>query len=238
MKLYKGRLFCLLALATLSMLSKAAVAGSCTATTLDQYMVSGFSCTVGDLQLSNFNFYSNSLGSTAYSSINLPGSIVVTPQSSAGLDGLAFTNMGVYFSGNLSNTTSDVVFTVTALTGLITGDSVGMTNYAASGVDGEAQAQVFDGSSVLPVAIVNCKNCSSPPSLSNAQTFTGISTTSIYAAATALNTGFGGGSATVNGVTALFSTTVVPVPASLWLMLSGLGALGLLRRRKQQIIAA
>jgi hypothetical protein len=156
-------------------------------------MASGFTGTVGNLALSNFNFYTNLLTPSSIRNANLPGSILVTPQSSAGLDGLAFTNMGVYFSGNMSNTSSSVIFTATALSGLITGDSVVMTNYSATGTNGEAFWQMYDGSNALPTATVNCFNCSSPPSLTNSQTFAGIGSTPIYVNAAAVNTGFSGG---------------------------------------------
>jgi hypothetical protein len=146
--------------------------------------------------------------------------------------GLAFANLGDFFSGNNSKTNSQVIFTVTALTGLITGDYVAMTSYSATGANGEATASLYDGSDALLTIGVSCFSCSSPPDLTNSKTFAGIGSTPVYASVAAVNTGFSGGSATVDGVTALFATTVVPVPATVWLFGSGLlGLFGVARRK-------
>jgi hypothetical protein len=70
------------------------------------------------------------------------------------------------------------------------------------------------------------------PSLTDSRTFPGITTTRIYAAVVAQNTGFASGSATVDGISALLTTTVVAVPAAAWLFGSGLLGLMSFARRK------
>ena len=227
-----NRFSAFLTLALLMMLSKTSLAAICVAATLDQYMIGGFSCTVGNVEFSNFDFRTNLLTPDATHDANLPDVIQVMPQSIAGQDGFAFTNLGVYFSGGFSNTNSQVKFTATALSGLITGDSVAMTSYSATGDTSHAIAQIYDGGGALPTASANCINCSSPGTLTSAQAFSGITTTPIYVNAAAQNTSFASGSSSVDGVTALFSTTVVPVPAAAWLFGSGLfGLLGIARRK-------
>lgn len=243
------RLGYLLTLVLCLMLPKAVLAASCPTTTLDQYLEMnnpGFSCTVGDLNFSNFSFFNIN---------NNSNYIQVSSQSTGGQVGLAFTNMGVFgFSsngmyGSGTNGEANIYFTATALNGLITGDSVSMTDYstAVSGSGSTAAVSASFGGYGAGGPYVFCSNCSSPPSLTDSSTFVGITSASMSARAYASTytmvvepgpgpeLGTSSATAYIGGITTLFtlSPSAVPIPAAAWLFGSGLlGLMGFARRKK------
>jgi len=210
--------------------ASSAWAGTCGATTLDVYIASGFNCTLGTLQFSNFSWSSNSIGGS-FETVNLPVAINVSPQNGAGGTGFNFSNLGLSFTAAFSNVVSGIVFDVTPLSGTITGASLALGAHGAVGPDGTSVAYFQDQLSTFLLTVTDPLVISQYPVVRtfDSATFPGVTTDHMYSAAAAVVTGFNGGSSTAGDYTILLSTTDaptngVPEPGSVCLVAGGLVA--------------
>jgi hypothetical protein len=95
-----------------------ASAGTCTATTFDTYFASAFSCTIGDLEFSNFTAFGDSVTGGA---VAIPSSsITITPSGSdaTSLDlALSFSSTSPFSVNSNQTSTLSFDYTVTPLAG-------------------------------------------------------------------------------------------------------------------------
>jgi len=190
-------------------------AGTCTTSTFNTYFASGFSCTVGDVEFSNFTSYADTVtgGATPAPS----SSITVTPSGSdlTSLNlTLTFPTSSVY-AGNDQTSTLSFDYVVTPLSG-----------YA---ITGSPYYYYYDYTGAGTV-------------ISNGVVFPGTPTTSPIAVDDNIEV-LGGdpGTATLTSYedSWVLGTSVTPVPATLPLFGSGLAVMGLLGwRRKRKNVAA
>jgi hypothetical protein len=235
----------LLLVCPLLLLSSAVWGASvCTNTTLNVYTnndMGGFSCTIGGLTFSNFQY-------TSPSGLPTEATVEVTPTN----DG---TNIGFFFTGAFTaaaGMSADAVLSYLISSGAsagITGAAVALTSYGASGAG--ASASIVEGvCTTMPQGDGSCVPASDAYSLSvfdnadhppakqaDAVTFTSATST-VFVTKNIVEVG-GNGSATISQ----FENTVqvggggpgggpVPEPASLFTMGSGLIATCMLLRKK------
>ncbi len=200
-------------------------AGACSSSTLDIYMASGFSCSVGDKVFSNFTYVSSASGGAAA----VPASgVAVTPvMSGFGSDiGLLFS--AAWIVGSNQTQDSLLTYTVTcsgcSITDLMLVMVGGSTPNGTGGV-----AETATGPGGLTVGL---NTFTDPFKPSDSKTFAGVGFLNL-----SKDIGLSGGTsgaAHISGVYNLFSETAVPEPASMLLFGTGLLALGGYIRRRQR----
>jgi len=218
-------------------------ASTCAVATLDVYIAPGFSCTLGNLSFSSFAWSSNVIAN-GVSAANLPVAIAVTPQNGAGGTGFAFGNLGVSFTGSLSNVTSSVNFHAAPITGTITGSALSLGTHGATPPGGTDVAYFQDSAMAFLLSVADPQTFPAFAGsgvyqvvrTTDSATFAGMGGADFFSAASAVVLGFDGGTASVNGYTVLLSTTVAtgpsaPEPGSLVLLIGGVALVAGLRRR-------
>jgi hypothetical protein len=191
-------------------------AGTCTTATFDTYLASGFSCTVGDVEFSNFTAYADGVTGDA---VAIPSSsITVTP---SGSDATSL-NLTLSFGSPstfslLSGETSELAFEYSATP---------LAGYGISKID---ELAPYVGLIVSPILVCIVPTCPFPSP--DSTTFT------VEAGVTA------SGITTVNSLEDewFVEPSATPVPATLPLFGSGLAVVGLLgwrRRRKNTSVSA
>jgi hypothetical protein len=189
-------------------------AGTCTTATFDTYLASGFSCTVGDLEFSNFTAYADGVTGGA---VAIPSSsITVTPSGSdvTSLDlTLSFGSPSIFSLP--SGETSELTFEYSATP---------LAGYGISEID---ELAPFVGLTVSPILVCIVPTCPFPSP--DSTTFTieaGVTASAIT---------------TVNSLEDKWyvEPSATPVPATLPLFGSGLAVVGLFGwRRKRKNTAA
>lgn len=217
----------------------------CTSTTLNVYTnndANNYSCTLGGLTFSNFQYNSPS---------GLPSETNVSVQTVTDSSG----DVGFLFGGAFSagaGTSSDAIlsYTIMAGTPVITGASVALTSYGASGAG--ASATIVEGMcTTAPSGSGACTpasdaysmsvydNADNPPAVQSASVVFTSATSTLYVSKNIVEVG-GSGSATISQ----FENTVqtgggggpgggtTPEPASFFTMGSGLIGASMLLRKK------
>jgi hypothetical protein len=218
----KKHLFAALALVSVSLTSWAS---PCTTSTVDTYTTSGFTCTVGNLEFSNFFYGGDFVGSNQYRTANSASVIAIAPVAIAWGGGFALSNMNLSFTGGYSSTSGWLGFDVLAQTGLITGLSVELGSYSFTG-DGLVDAGISDYYGSFGTLAYRSSTINMPSASAN---LAGVAGFKAYSGATAGNSSFNAGYGSIDGYTMLLSTTqeqgptgTVPEPGTAVLLLSGL----------------
>lgn len=218
----------------LSSLVMAGPVGACTASTLATYITPGFTCSIGGLDYSNFTY----VGSSSGSAVTLPaGSVAITPTNGT-VVGLGSADTGFVLNaawavGPGNDLESDVTYTVTCASGAncITDVAVAMGGY---GFTNDGVVAVSE-TSALPTFSIGTTASSAGTSALQLINITPVSSLTLVKDISV--NGHSTGSANVSAIYDLFSSTsttgTTPEPASMFLLGSGLLALGtFLRRRK------
>jgi hypothetical protein len=184
-------------------------AGTCTTGTFDSYFASSFSCTVGDVEFSNFTSYADTVTGGA---VAIPSSSITITPSGSDATSLDLTLTFSALSAS-SNQTSTVTFdyTVTQLAG-----------FALSGPNSYNWNELYTGTGTT---VINSLY-SEPggfPSTSPLQDFASIE-----------SAGGTNGSVTTTSYEDEWYVSTTPVPATLPLFGTGLAAIGLLAKRRKR----
>ncbi len=208
-------------------LSAWALPTPCLTGTLASYETAGFSCTIGDLTFSDFDYASAASGATAPD----PAGVTVTPVLTGfgAYTGLLFTASWSVNSGQTEDST--IFYDVSTSTPGITSLDLAMIGSTDIGMVGSASVSESSfvppsfSLGVTPIAPVNFENF--PPSV-----------TSLSLAKAVDLSGGSSGSASVGDVFNLFeqaATTVPPVPEPSLLFLSA-GLLGLIPIARRKLV--
>jgi hypothetical protein len=206
----------------------AATPSACTSETLNNYLVSGFSCTIDNLVFSNFTYSdtANNTSPIASTAVN------VLPITVPDDEGLEFT--AGWSVVQPAEEDSKIGFTVSTVNGLATIDQLGLEfngNYSGTGSAGVTETYCKGGTltscptTVDQIAVTNPPTVLSITSLS----FAGVSTLSV-SKDIFVNAG-NWGTASISDVNNTYGQSQVPEPGTLCLIGGGLLAVGFLRKR-------
>ena len=224
-RLWSGLMVVAIAM-VLAPIGSRAWAAACAPGALSTYIVSGFSCTNGNFEFSDFTFATNVLSGDPAGGVNDPADIQVTPES-AGETGFEFSNLGLFLN-NAFNTNRNVriFYTVANPTDGIDDSTLTLGEHSTAGT-GVAFVSYGDNAG-------NSNAASSAGSTSNHISFLAKSSLDVQTTASALASARGFGSATVDGYEVTFSipAAVVPEPGSLVLLAAGIAVVGSRLRRR------
>lgn len=227
-------------LAALLVIVPAAVASptACSMQTLDNYLVTNFSCAIDNVLFSNFSYSP----SASPSGISIPASgIEVTPLLTLGDEGLKFTSgwgVKTQSDGSSSFQDSAISFTVSTVNGALSltdlslgfnGDftGTGTTRVNESFCPGGAVATCAGGASV--VSVTNPPLNLNSPNIVFAHPVSTLGITKDIFVSSGTN-----GTAGASIVTNNFSNGAVPEPATCLMIGGGLLGIGLLRRSSRR----
>lgn len=207
-----------------SLLSVPILMADSACTTSSNYLSAGFTCSIGDVDFSNF-YYNSPTG--------IPASdLTVTPETTADGPGFLFGVSGMTISTGSEDV--QVGFTATAISGEINDLGIGFDGYSTgTGATNFTESYCFTSESptVCEAAPTNDFAVSKPPGpLSQEITFTPV--TSITVFKDVGDSAGSDGTASISTFANTFST--VPEPTYTALLAAGLLGLGWLKRRQSK----
>ncbi len=209
-------------------------AGTCTATTLDVYIASGFTCDIGSIHATDFQWSSDAIG-LPNDHVNLPDTIQVTPVGGPTGISFLFSNLGITSTYPNHVLADSISFNVSALSGTINGAGETLGTHSATGL-GTDTAYFQDNSNTFLLTLADPLVTGVPLLLSvydtvrttESATFPDVTSLTLFSG-TGYVSGDTASSGSIDAYTVSLATTTpasgVPEPGSLTILSAGIAVL-------------
>lgn len=217
-------------LASLAVAASFAVATptACSSETLNNYLVSGFACTIDNLVFSNFTYSDTASGTSP-----IPSTAVnVVPITIPDDEGLEFTAGWSVIEP--AEEDSNIGFKVSTLNGLATIDQLGLEfngNHTGTGSSGVTETYCPGGTLITCPSGLQQIAVTNPPTVLSTTSLTFAAVSSISVSKDIFVDAGNWGTASISNVDNTYGQTGVPEPGTLCLIGGGLLTVGFLRKR-------